>query len=75
MIIAKIILWTLLVVQIGLLIGLIVMGVRMFRAERRRRMKESVAHAEHPNTHNAPPTTCCKRGSSSSTASPTIELC
>ena len=45
MIIAKIILWTLLVVQIGLLIGLIVMGVRMFRAERRRRMKESVAHA------------------------------
>ena len=45
MIIAKIILWTLHVVQIGLLIGLIVMGVRMFLAERRRRMKESVAHA------------------------------
>ena len=45
MIIAKIILWTLLVVQIGLLTGLIVMGVRLFLAERRRRMKESVAHA------------------------------
>ena len=41
----NIILWTLLVVQIGLLTGLIVMGVRLFLAERRRRMKESVAHA------------------------------
>ena len=45
MIIAKIVLWTLLVVQIGLLIGLIAMDVRLFLAERRRRMKESVAHA------------------------------
>ena len=35
MIIAKIILWTLLVVQIGLLIGLIVMGVRLFLDSRR----------------------------------------
>jgi hypothetical protein len=41
----NIILWVFIAVQIGLLIGLFVMGVRMLLAERRRRMKESVAHA------------------------------
>ena len=45
MIIAKIVLWTLTVVQIGMLIFVVSLGVRMFLAERRRKMKESVAHA------------------------------
>ena len=45
MIIAKIILWTLLVVQIGLLIAVVSVGVRMFLAERRRKMRESVDRA------------------------------
>lgn len=63
MIIAKIVLWTLLVVQIGMLIFVVSLGVRMFLAERRRKMKESVAHAvarwsdevKPPSTINPPP--------------------
>ncbi len=45
MIIAKIVLWTLLVVQIGMLIFVVSLGVRMFLAERRRKMQESVDRA------------------------------
>ena len=45
MIIAKIVLWTLTVVQIGMLIFVVSLGVRMFLAERRRKMQESVDRA------------------------------
>lgn len=45
MIVAKIVLWTLLVVQIGMLIFVVSLGVRMFLAERRRKMKESAHEA------------------------------
>ena len=63
MIIAKIVLWTLLVVQIGMLIFVVSLGVRMFLAERRRKMQESVDRAvarwsdevKPPSTINPPP--------------------
>ena len=63
MIIAKIVLWTLLVVQIGMLIFVVSLGVRMFLAERRRKMRESVDRAvarwsdevKPPSTINPPP--------------------
>ena len=62
MIIAKIVLWTLTVVQIGMLIFVVSLGVRMFLAERRRKMKESVDRAvarwsdavKPPSTINPP---------------------
>ena len=43
--IVQIIFGVLTVVQIGMLIVVVSVGVRMFLAERRRKMKESVAHA------------------------------
>ena len=43
--IVQIIFGVLTVVQIGMLIAVVSVGVRMFLAERRRKMKESVAHA------------------------------
>ena len=63
MIIAKIVLWTLPVVQIGMLIFVVSLGVRMFLAERRRKMQESVDRAvarwsdevKPPSTINPPP--------------------
>ena len=63
MIIAKIVSWTLLVVQIGMLIFVVSLGVRMFLAERRRKMQESVDRAvarwsdevKPPSTINPPP--------------------
>ena len=63
MIIAKIVLWTLTVVQIGMLIFVVSLGVRMFLAERRRKMQESVDRAvarwsdevKPPSTINPPP--------------------
>jgi hypothetical protein len=62
-IIAKIVLWTLTVVQIGMLIFVVSLGVRMFLAERRRKMQESVDRAvarwsdevKPPSTINPPP--------------------
>ena len=63
MIIAKIVLWTLTVVQIGMLIFVVSLGVRMFLDERRRKMQESVDRAvarwsdevKPPSTINPPP--------------------